>query len=410
MAADERLRRYAELAVRVGVNLQPGQHLLVSGLLEHVPLARAIAEVGYENGACYVDVYYSDKHLKRALISRGSEEALTWSPPHLKERLRHVREQQGATISIVGDPTPDLFSDLDPARVGRAEMLELREMQLRAVGDRALSWTAVAFPNEGWAKTIFGEPDVGRLWDAVTRAVRLDDADPVESWRQHVNELDARARALNAWRFDAIRFSGPGTDLSVGLNSGSRWTSPYFETTWGQRHVPNIPTEEVFTTPNFRRVEGLVSSTRPLSIPGDGTVVRDLKIRFEDGRAADVTAARGEEVMRQRLSLDEGAARLGEIALVDRTSAVGKLGLTFLETLFDENATCHVALGAGFAFSVEGAEGLSPEERAELGVNQSRIHIDFMVGGAEVDVDGITKKGEVVPVIRADAWQLEFPA
>jgi aminopeptidase len=225
-----------------------------------------------------------------------------------------------------------------------------------------------------------------------------------------VEELGERARRLNEWGFDSIRFRGPGTDLSVGLIEGGIWESADFATDWGRKHVPNLPTEEVFTTPDWRRTEGEFRSTRPLQLPQQGVLVRDLRIRFEGGKAVEVEASTGAEVVRAEMAIDEQGAYLGEVALVDSSSAVGQTGLTFMDTLFDENATCHVAYGAGFAFSVEDHESMSVEERLEAGINVSRVHTDVMLGGPEVEVTGITRGGTAVPIIRDDLWRLKAPA
>lgn len=406
MDTQELMRRYAELAVKVGINLEPGQNVTINALVEHIPFVRELARAAYEGGARYVDVNYGDKHVKRAMLERAPDEALTWTPPYLLKKMQDMADGRGATINVAGDPEPDLFADLDPERVGNARMLELADLYTQLLGKRSVAWVIVAYPNEGWARTVFGEPDVDRLWDAVGRAARLYDDDPVKSWWSRVETLGDRARLLNEAKFDAIRYEGPGTDLTVGLLPGSTWMSANFETAWGRKHVPNIPTEEVFTSPDFRRVEGVISSTRPLHLPNEGVTVADLKLRFEGGRAVDVEASSGADVVRIQMAIDEGAARLGELALVDKDSAVGQTGITFANTLFDENATSHIAYGAGFSFCVEGVSDLSPDEQVAQGLNYSKVHTDFMVGESDVKIDGITASGDAVPIIHDDTWQL----
>ena len=400
----DRLQSLAQLAVEVGANVAEGQYVLVMGLVEHAPLARAIAEAAYDAGARYVDVSYIDQHVRRAMIEKGPDEALEWSPPWSVKRLEDLGDEHGALISITGDPEPEILADLDQARVGRARPVKISEAHLRNVMESRINWTIVSYPNEGWAETVFGEPDVDRLWQDVERAVRLDEPDPVAAWKAHIERLDARCVALNERRFDAIRFRGPGTDLLVGLNKSSRWASGSSETVFGRRHVPNVPTEEVFTTPDWRRTEGTVRSTMPLALPGN--IIRDLEVRFENGRVVDVKASTGEEYVRTQIAADEGAARLGEVALVDGTSRVGQIGHIFFNTLFDENATCHIAYGRGIAYCVDGSSELDEAAQLEAGVNQSTVHTDFMIGGPEVDVDGVTESGEIVPLIHNDEWQL----
>ncbi len=400
----DRLQSLAELAVKVGANVAEGQYVLVMGLVEHAPLARAIAEAAYDAGARYVDVSYIDQHVRRAMIEKGPDEALEWSPPWSVKRLDDLGDEHGALISITGDPEPELLADLDQARVGRARPVKISEAHLRNVMESRINWTIVSYPNEGWAETVFGEPDVDRLWQDVEHAVRLDEPDPVAAWKAHIERLDTRCVALNERRFDAIRFHGPGTDLLVGLNKSSRWASGSSETVFGRRHVPNVPTEEVFTTPDWRRTEGTVRSTMPLALPGN--IIRDLELRFANGHVVDVKASTGEEYVRTQIAADEGAARLGEVALVDGTSRVGQIGHIFFNTLFDENATCHIAYGRGIAYCVDGSSELDEAAQLEAGVNQSTVHTDFMIGGPEVDVDGVTESGETVPLIHNDEWQL----
>jgi aminopeptidase len=379
---------------------------MVAGQIEHAPLARAIAEAAYRAGANYVEVAYIDPHVRHSMIEHAPDDVLTWTPPHRMKQVEYLIESKGALLSIAGDAEPDLFNDLDPARVGSTRMLKLVEKQFQAINERLISWCIVGFPNEGWARTVFGDPDVERLWDAVGKTIRLDQDDPVASWRNHISRLQARAQSLNGRRFDAVHFKGPGTDLTVGLTRASVWHAASIETTFGVEHVPNLPTEEVFTTPDFRRTQGVVRSTRPLYLSSEGTTVNDLEVRFKDGVIVDVRASSGEEVIRQQMDTDEGSKRLGEVALVDKTSEVGKTGVTFSSTLYDENATCHIAYGSGLAFAIDGASDLSEQELKELGVNESHIHTDFMIGGPEVDVDGVTADGERVPIIRDDTWQL----
>jgi aminopeptidase len=401
-APDERLQRYAQLAVRVGVNLQPGQTFAINAMIEHAPLARALTQEAYAAGARYVDVYYSDQHVRRAHIEHAADNVLDFSPPWLVDRYRNLGETGGALCAITGNPEPELFADLDGERVGKARMRRLAEESLKLT-DGLSNWTIVAFPNEGWARTVFGEPDVERLWRAVATAVRLDAPDPVAAWQEHIARLEQRATALNERRFDHLRYRGPGTDLTVGLHHESEWQAALDESI-GIKHVANMPTEEVFTTPDARRVQGTVRSTLPLQIQGN--IVRDLEVRFENGRAVEVRASSGEDVMRAHVATDEGAAQLGEVALVDRDSAVGKTGVVFYDTLFDENASSHIALGAGIVQAVPWAAELSPEERQERGVNHSSIHTDFMIGSDALEVDGVTAGGEAVPLLRGGVWQL----
>jgi aminopeptidase len=401
-APDQRLERYARLAVRVGLNLQPGQILAVNALPEHAPLVRAIAREAYAAGAAYVDVLYTDQHVRRAHAQLASDDMLGFSPPWLVARLRELGEQGGALIALTGNPEPELFADLDGERVGKSRMRQVAEESLKLT-DGLCNWTIVAYPNEGWAETVLGEPDVERLWDAVGKTMRLDAPDPVAAWREHIERLQTRAATLNERAFDHLRYRGPGTDLTIGLHPDGKWQAALDESN-GIEHVANMPTEEVFTTPDARRVEGTVRSTLPLQIQGN--IVRGLEVRFEGGRAVEVRAESGEDVIRTHVATDDGSTRLGEVALVDGHSAVGQTGLVFYDTLFDENASSHIALGASIVQALPWAADLTPEERHERGVNHSSIHTDFMIGSNELEVDGVTKDGEAVPILRNGDWLL----
>jgi aminopeptidase len=398
MAADldpaERLRRYAELAVRVGANVEEGQIVFIAAIVEHAPLVRALTRASYAAGARYVDVTYRDQHVRKAMIELGPDEALEHTPDWLKTRFHHLKGN--AYIATTGDPEPELLSDLDGERVGRAQMKELTEIVREQMTARAINWTGIAYPTEGWATKVFGEPDVERLWEAIAVCTRLDEPDPVAAWREHMARLESRAADLNRRRFDALRYRGPGTDFTVGLLERARWMSALFRTASGREYVPNMPTEEIFTTPDARRADGVITSSRPLALLGD--IVEGLKLTVQGGRIVDVEAKHGAELVRGQLASDDGARSFGELALVDGTSRVGRTGITFYDTLFDENATCHVAYGFGIPETFEG-------EPCE-GMNVSNVHTDFMVGGPELEVDGLTAAGDAVPILREDTWQL----
>jgi len=398
----EQLDAYARLIVEVGCNVQPEQDFGISAYVEHAPFVHRVVREGYAAGARHVDVLYVDEQLRKTVVEVGPDGDLGYTPPWLVERRKAFDGQ--AYLLLRGHPDPTMFDDVDGERLARSRRQEEDAVWLRQVSDRRVNWALVSCPTEGWARTVFGEPDVDRLWEAVFRTVRLDEPDPVAAWREHTDRLEQRSALMNERRFDALRFRGPGTDLTVGLHPGSIWQGARDVTAWGQEHVANLPSEEIYTTPHAGRTEGRVRSTMPLVL--SGRIVTGLEMRFEGGRVVETRADEGLEVVQAQLATDEGAAMLGEVALVDGTSRVGREGFVFFDTLFDENATSHIAYGQGFTSSVEGTEELSPEELADHGVSQSSLHTDFMIGGPAVEVDGLTADGDAVPILRDNAWQL----
>lgn len=391
---DDRLERYAEVAVRVGANVQPGQDVFLYTNVEHAPLVRALARQSYLAGASYVHIWYRDDHIRRALIEHGPEESLTYSPEWMKVYTEATAGS--ALIATTGDPEPELLADLDGDRVGRQHEVEVNDIARRLAVERAVQWTVVASPNAGWAKQVFGEPDVERLWEQVAFCMRLDEDDPVEAWREHLARLDARAAALGELRADALHYRGPGTDLTVGLLPNAAWVTVDFRTADGTPYVANMPSEEIFTSPDPRRADGTIRSTLPLALLGQ--IVVGLELTLENGKIVDVDAEQGGDVVRGELATDEGASRLGELSLVTGDSRVGRSGTLFYDTLFDENATCHIAYGFGIpdAFDDDPGDDL----------NQSAVHTDFMVGGPDLEVDAVLADGSRVPLIRDQEWQL----
>jgi aminopeptidase len=400
-----RIDRYAELVVRVGVNVQPGQLVHISCLVEHAELARAVTEQAYRAGASRVVVAYGDDHVRRATIAYASDEVLSTNQRWQYQELTDLVTAGGAYIRLTGSPEPDLFEGLDPRRTSLVDMAFATEMRRHLLGG-ALAWTIVAAPNPGWARQVFGTPDVERLWSAVGTALRLDDADLCRTWWEHSALLQARARALTVQGFDAVRYHGEGTDLTVGLNPRHRWIGGATTTTAGVEFIPNLPTEEVFTSPDRRRADGVIRLTRPLVMPRARVVVEDLVVTFAGGRIVDATASRGLDAVRAELEVDEGARSLGEVSLVEGSSRVRAAGVVFHDTLYDENTGCHVAWGQAFPHCLEDGQSMTPDERAAAGLNASSVHTDVVIGGLGVEVDGLHPDGRTVPIIRDDAWAL----
>lgn len=391
--------RLAELAV-AAANVQPGQLVGVTSFVGKEGVTREVARAAYRRGARYVDVLYFDQWLKRARVELADETTLDYVPPWLSQRLLQLADEHGARISLSGPHAPDALAGLDPGRAGRDLTPYLPETS-EVVNRMTTNWTVVPAPTPAWAELVY--PGLGpdealeRLWRAIAHVCRLDADDPRAAWEARTTELRAVADRLTARRFDAVRLRGPGTDLTVGLLPSSTWQAGSMETVDGVRHLPNIPTEETFTTPDPERVDGHVTATMPLEL--SGSLVRGIRVEFARGRAVRIDADEGADALRAVAAKDDGASRLGEIALVDGSGRIGPLRTVFFDTLLDENAASHIALGSGYAHAVH-----DPADRERA--NASSVHVDFMVGSTEVEVDGITRAGETVPVLRDGVWQL----
>ena len=399
MPDPQTIRALAELVVRLGANVQPGQIVTISSEPGKEELTRAVADVAYEQQAKFVDLSVFDVYLKRSRVLHAAEDTLDFVPPWIGARVLAVGEHRCARIAFTGPAAPHALEGLDPGRVGRDILPATRE-GMEVLNARSTNWTGVPCPTIEWAELVYpslaGEEALELLWRQVAHVCRLDEPDPLAAWTARLDELEASAVRLTERQFDALRFEGPGTDLEIGLLPGSHWHAARLETADGIVHAPNLPTEEVFTTPDPTRVNGTVRATKPLFVTG--ALIEGIRVRFEGGRAVEIDADQGADTLRTLAARDEGAARLGEVALVDREGRIGPLDTVFFDTLLDENAASHIALGQGFEFTVDDA--------GKDAINQSQIHIDFMIGSDDVAVTGLTASGEAVPVLRDGSWQI----
>jgi aminopeptidase len=402
-----KLDRLAQVAVNVGLQLQPGQDLLLTAPVAALPLVRRIAEHAYRAGAGLVTPIMSDEDITLSRYRYGPEASFDRAATWLYDGMAKAFGNNTARLAIVGD-NPMLLSGEDPAKVSRANKANSIAYQpaLEKIAGFDINWNIVAYPGPSWARLVFPNDDadvaVGKLADAIFAASRVDSSDPVAAWASHNAVLRSRTQWLNGQRFSALHFKGPGTDLMVGLADGHEWEGGASEAKNGIVCNPNIPTEEVFTTPHAHRVSGHVSSTKPLSY--QGTLIDEISVRFEEGRIVEARAAKGESVLNKVLDTDEGARRLGEVALVPHSSPISKSGLLFFNTLFDENAACHIALGQCYSKCFINGANLTPEQIAAQGGNKSLIHIDWMIGSDQVDIDGVRADGTRVPVFRKGEW------
>ena len=393
------LHRLAELSV-YGANVQEGQIVLVQAEIGLEEQARATAEAAYKRGAKFVDVAYFDPYLKRVRIENADPDTLDFVPAWFGERVLKHAEENGARILMRSVTAPNVLDGLDKSLLGK-DMLPVLKEAFKVITDRSTNWCFVPAPHPAWAALVHpnlpADEAYERLWSELEHTMRLDESDPLAVWDERMAVLSDYAARLTERRFDAIELRGPGTELTIGLLPTATWSTAEFSTAKGLRHFSNLPSEEVFTTPDPRRTSGQASATKPLVL-GDGTIIRGIRVRFEDGVAVEIDADENAETLRGLAASDEGARRLGELALVDGEGRIGPLDTVFYNTLLDENASSHIALGNGFPFLVENTD----RECANL----SGQHIDFMIGSAELDVDGVTPDGERVPVLRNLAWQL----
>ena len=397
---EDTMRRFADLVVGFAANVQPDQIVAIGSEVGKETMTRALAASAYRHGARFVDVSYFDLHLKRARVLEAREDTLDFVPSWYGERVLELGRQRCARIGLTGPVWPGLMDDLDPARAGRDQLPFLRESG-QVVNDRTTNWTAVPCPTPKWAELV--HPDVppeeaeAKLCEEILHVCRLDEDDPIAAWSERADTLIGAAARMTERRFDAVRFQGEGTDLTVGLLPSSTWMAARFETVDGIVHMPNLPSEEIFSAPDPERVDGVVRATKPLVL--GGSIIRGLEVEFRDGRAVRIDADEGADVLRAYTARDAGASRLGEVALVDDAGRIGQLDTIFFDTLLDENAASHVALGQAYRFTA------GEEDHARL--NESVIHIDFMIGGPGVDVFGVERDGGgEVPVLSGGAWQI----
>jgi len=403
----QKLDLLAEVAVRVGLGLKPGQQLLMTASLDALPLARRITEQAYRAGASLVTTLYTDDEATLLRYRYAPDESFDHAAKWLYDGMAAAFKSGSARLAIAGG-NPTLLSNEDPNKVGRANRAVSQKYRpaLELITRHAINWTIVSSATPAWAAAMFpgDAPDValGKLWDAIFATTRIDAEDPIAAWKTHDASLQKRAAFLNEKRYSALHYRGPGTDFRLGMADDHLWLGGGTTAGNGIYCIPNMPTEEVFSAPHKDRAEGTVTSTKPLS--HQGTMIEGIQVRFEGGRIVEAKATRGQEVLQKLIDTDEGARRLGEVALVPHSSPIARSGMTFLNTLFDENAASHVALGQAYSSCLRNGDHLTPEELAARGANDSLIHVDWMIGSDKLDIDGITATGAAEPLMRGGEW------
>jgi len=401
------LERLADVAIGTGLNLQPGQQLVLTGSAETLPLLRRIAIAAYKAGASVVTPILSDEAITRARYMHGADNSFDAAPDWLFAGMGQAYEANAARLHVSSE-NPMALSDMDADKVGRASKANAIAYKpaLEKISSFAINWSIISYPGRAWAQLVFPEMSADDAQAALAKAIfaasRVDCDNPVAAWDQHNIDLATRRDWLNDQRLDALHFKGSGTDLTVGLADGHLWSGGAAEAKNGITCNPNIPTEEVFTTPHAARVNGTARASKPLS--HQGSLIENIEVHFENGRIVKASATRGEEVFQKLIETDEGASRLGEVALVPHASPISESGLLFYNTLYDENAACHIALGQCYKDCLVDADDISDKDLKARGGNSSLIHVDWMIGGAETEITGITQNGERVPVFRGGNW------
>lgn len=404
---DQKLDHLASIAVNIGLGLAKGQELVMTAPVESVPLARLITKHAYKAGASLVTALYHDEPSSLLRFRCAADASFDKAPAWLYEGMAAAYGSGAARLAIAGG-NPSLLSKEDPEKVSRVNRAVSKAYQpaLEKITRHDINWTIVAGATPAWAAAVFPnlaeDQAMDKLWDAIFAASRADLPDPIDAWKRHDQDLHRRADFLNAKRYSAIHFRGPGTDLRVGLADDHRWMGGGTTANNGVYCIPNMPTEEVFTTPHKGRVDGTVTSTKPLSY--QGTLIEKISVRFEKGRITQAKSDKGLEVLQKMIDTDEGARRLGEVALVPHSSPIASSGLLFWNTLFDENAASHIALGQSYNTCLKNGDKLSKEELAAKGANESLIHVDWMIGSASMDLDGVTSHGTSEPLMRHGEW------
>jgi aminopeptidase len=404
---EEKLDLFAQIAINVGLGLKPGQELVMTAGLETLPLARRITEQAYKAGASLVTTLFTDDAKTLARYEHAPTESFDKAAKWLYDGMAAAYESGAARLAIAGG-NPELLSKQDPDKVGRANraVSQAYRPALELITRHAINWTIVAAATPAWAASVFPgeapEAALAKLWEAIFKASRVDGADPVNAWKEHDADLHKHAERLNAKRYSALRYRGPGTDLEIGLADDHLWLGGGGKAKNGYYCVPNIPTEEVFSMPHKDRADGVVTATKPLSHLG--TMIEGIQVRFEKGRIVEAKATRGQEVLQKLVDTDAGARHLGEVALVPHSSPIASSGLIFSNTLFDENAASHIAMGQAYISCMKNGDKLTEEEQAAKGLNQSLIHVDWMIGSSELDIDGVTAARTAEPLMRKGEW------